>query len=532
VIGKLAIGLVFIAAGCAAEIDGVPSTTGGGANGCGNTVQALRRLTQTEYDNTIRDLLGDTSQPATAFPADSRNLGFDNNLETLSTPPALVTGYEAAAETLIDKGWARDSSVSPTAWLRVCDPASAGRDCAQQIVGRFARKAWRRPVGDDEVKSLMTLVDTAAGQGDDLVTGTKLALRGVLLSPNFVFHTEVNAASSDHALASRLSYFLWSSMPDDDLINQADAGTLHQPDVLKSQVQRMLADPKAQALVDSFAGQWLYTLDMPQASPNPTLFPKVTPSLKQAMHDETSLFFKEFLRGDTSALALLNADFTYLNQELADYYGVPGVQGSAMQRVPLPAGSHRGGLLTQAGILMVTSFSERTSAVRRGQWVLNQLWCQAPPPPPPGIPPLPATPPPGATQRQLLENHAQDPKCSGCHESMDAVGFGLENFDAAGQWRTVDNGTTIDVAGALSGKSFDGALALEQVIKGSPSLPACLTSTVYAYAVGRSVDESDQAAIAALTQDFVANGATLSGLFAQVATSSAITQRCAAANAQ
>jgi hypothetical protein len=527
-----------LAAGACKGNSSGSSGSSGSSNGNNNNAVAcvanavtLRRLTQTEYNNTVRDLLGDTTQPAADFPADSRNLGFDNNTQTLSMPPVLVARYESAAEKLIDDAWARDTTVSSTAWLRVCDPATVGEDvCAKQILGRFAKKAWRRPVSDSELAPLTALVATAKAQGDDFTMGVKLGLRAVLVSPNFVYRNEADTPSnqplSDYALAARLSYFLWSSMPDDELSAKADAGTLHTPAVLEVEVQRMLADPKAQALVDSFAAQWLDTIDMPLVSPDPTLFPKMTATLKQAMHDETTLFFQEFLKGKQSALDMLDANFTFLNEELAGFYGVPGVSGTAMQKVQLPAGTNRGGLLRQAGVLAVTSLSTRTSAVRRGKWVMGRLMCQSPPPPPANIPPLPTTPPPGATQRQILEQHASSPACSGCHQKMDTIGFGLENFDAVGTFRTQDNGAAIDATGTVDGHAFDGAGQLEQALKADVAVPACLVQTAYSYAQGRAVQSSDQATLDQITQHFTSAGSILSQLFHDVAVSGAFTQRC------
>jgi hypothetical protein len=502
------------------------------ASMCGGASGALRRLTQTEYNNTVRDLLGDTTQPAADFPADSRNLGFDNNTQTLSMPPVLVARYESAAEKLIDDAWARDKTVSNTAWLRVCDPAAIGDDvCTKQILSRFARKAWRRPVSDTEVAPLAALAATAKAQGDGFEVGVKLGLRAILQSPYFVYRNEADTPPdqplSDYALASRLSYFLWSSMPDDALFQKADAGALHDPAVLETEVRRMLADGKAQALVDSFAAQWLDTIDMPLISPDPKLFPQVTTTLKQAMHDETTLFFQEFLKGQRSALDILDADFSFLNGELASFYGIPGVTGATMQKVQLPPGSNRGGLLRQAGVLAITSQSTRTSLVRRGKWVLGRLLCQTPPPPPPGIPPLPTTPPPGATQRQILSQHASAPACAGCHALMDPIGFALESFDAVGSFRTQDNGAPIDASATVDGHAIDGAGQLEQALKTDAAVPACLVQTVYSYALGRTIQPKDQTTIAQITKHFTDAGNVLPELFHDVATSSAFTQRCA-----
>lgn len=513
----------LLCAGCSSQ---KPAQSGAGA--CGAQAVTLRRLTQTEYDNTVRDLLGDTTQPAESFPADSRNLGFDDNTQTLSMPPVLVARYESAAEALIDQAWARDAAVSPTAWLRVCDPAVAGESaCAEQIISRFAERAWRRPVSQAELQPLVQLTALAKAQGDDFATGVKLALRAILVSPSFVFRSETDQVPGDFALASRLSYFLWSSMPDDELTAHAKDATLHTPAVLAAEVHRMLADPKAQALTDSFGAQWLDTLDMPLISPDPTLYPQVTQSLKQALHDETTLFFQDFLKSDESAFNLLDAPFTYLNQELAGFYGIPGVSGTAMQRVALTPDSHRGGLLRQAGVLALTSLMRRTSPVRRGKWVLAQLLCQSPPPPPPGIPTLPAAPPPGATGRQILEQHASSPACAGCHSEMDPIGFALENYDTVGLYRTLDNGAPIDASGTVSGKPVNGAADLEQAIKSDPRLPACLVKTVYSYALGRSIEAGDSAQLATIQSRFTAAGSRFSELFFDVATSPAFTTRCA-----
>jgi hypothetical protein len=507
------------------------TTTTSGPIACVAGAPTLRRLTQTEYNNTVRDLLGDTTQPATDFPADSRNLGFDNNTQTLSMPPVLVAHYESAAEKLIDDAWTRDSSVSSSAWLRVCDPASIGEDaCSKQILARFAKKAWRRAVSDSELAPLITLAATAKANGDDFTTGVKLALRAILLSPYFVYRNEsdtpANQPLGDYALAARLSYFLWSSMPDDELFQKADAHTLHDPQVLESEVRRMLTDGKAQALVDSFAAQWLDTIDMPLISPDPKLFPQITTTLKQAMHDETTLFFQEFLTGHGSALDMLDAGFSFLNEELAKFYGIAGVSGTTMQKVQLPPSSHRGGLLRQAGVLATTSLSTRTSVVRRGKWVLQRLMCQSPPPPPPGIPPLPTTPPLGATQRQILAQHASSQLCSGCHSRMDPVGFALENFDAVGSFRTQDNGSPIDATGTLDGRSFDGAGPLEMALKADPAVPACLVQTVYSYALGRTAQVSDQSTVAQMAKQFTSGGSILAELFHDIAVSGALTQRC------
>jgi len=316
-------------------------------------------------------------------------------------------------------------------------------------------------------------------------------------------------------------------MPDDALAEKADDGSLARPDVLASEVRRMMADPKASALVDNFAAQWLDTRDMLLISPFPELYPGVTPTLKQAMHDETALFFQAFLSEQRSALDLLDANFTFLNQELAAFYGISGVGGDAMQRVTVQTDSNRGGILRQAGVLAVNSLPTRTSIVRRGKWVLSQLLCQAPNPPPPNIPPLPMQVPPGATQRELLQIHAGSGICAGCHDVIDPFGFALENFDASGRYRTTENGKPIDASATLWGQSFDGPAALAELIKGNPALPACMAEMAYTYAAGRSKQADDAAVLSGITERFLAGGAHLADLFVDVATDAAFGGHCA-----
>ena len=463
----------------------------------------IHRLNASEYDNTVRDLLGDTSHPAAAFPPDDGVGSFTNNADALSISPILFEQYEASAERL-----ATSAVANPK--IMICNGVTGGDACATQILTPFLKRAWRRPVTADEVSSLASLVKVAAQEGQSFSQGIQLAIKGALLSPHFLFRVEIDpdpAADtthglSGHELASRLSYFLWSSMPDDALLASADSGKLS-TDVteLDAQVTRMLADSKARALLDNFASQWLlHTL--PNAKPDATAFPAFDEGLRAAMAEETKAFVGSFLLGDQSLPDMLDANFTYLNARMATHYGIPGVTGTDFVRVPVSPASHRGGLLAQAGILTMTAIPTRTSPVRRGEWVLSDLLCSPPPPPPPGIPPLPTTASTG-TMRQKMEEHRKNPSCAGCHAQMDPIGFALEHFDPIGRWRDTDQGQAIDATGQFDdGRKFDGAHELAQVIKGDPRFGECATQKVLSYALGRTPREGDVTRLSALTKGF------------------------------
>jgi hypothetical protein len=397
----------------------------------------------------------------------------------------------------------------------ICDPA--GDDaCLRRILRAFVRRAWRRPPTDDELARLAALAGVAADAGDDAITGLKLALRAALISPHFLFRVELDdepAARQPHPLsgfelASRLSYFLWSSMPDDDLLAAAEAGRLETAEQVRAQAARMLADPRAETLIDNFAGQWLYTRALRDHAPDYATYPAYDAQLAASMRAETERYFRAFLLEDVPLDQLLTADFTYINDRLAAHYGIRAPGTNELVRASL-AGTPRRGLLTQGSILTVTSHRRRTSPVKRGKWLLDQLLCESPPPPPPGVEGLPEDMGPvTGSVRERLERHRDNPVCASCHDTIDPLGFALENFDGIGAFRTDDNGYAIDASGELpGGRTFDGPGQLGDLLARDPRVYRCMVEKLYTYALGRRPDTRDaREHIDELAGDLAAHG--------------------------
>ncbi len=398
--------------------------------------------------------------------------------------------------------------------IMVCRPTRPAEDtrCARTILGRLARLAYRRPVTDADMRTLMALfASERAASGFD--AGIRAGLRRILVGPEFLFRFESDPPSaapgspyrlSDLALASRLSFFLWSSIPDDELLSLAENRTLSEPAVWERQVRRMLADPRSSALVTSFVAQWLYLRNLSASRPDPELFVDFDESLRAAFRQETELFVGSTLAEDRSVLRLLDADYTYLNERLAKHYGIPGIYGSHMRRVTLPpAFAARRGLLGQGSLQTVTSYANRTSVVLRGKWILENLLGTPPPPPPPNVPALEATGAPGAMPlRQLMERHRANPACRSCHAQMDPLGFALENFNAVGKWRTEDAGAPVDTASVLQdGTAVDGPAGLRNALLHRPEqFVGTLVDRLLTYSAGRGLDYYDRPAIRAIVR--------------------------------
>lgn len=536
--------LVLALAGCQGMITDPAGEPSGKGKGKGDSpsvgpppVELMRRLTRTEYWNTVKDLLGAGATTSQVLPADDQVAGYDNNAQVLGIGPLLLEKYALAAEELVGSALAA-THAEGRARLLTCDFSGANETpCARQILERFGRKAWRRALSTEEADRLLAVVQASRAAGDAFEVALGVGLQAILTSPHFLFRVEQDPALgvpnahlvSPYEMATRLSYFLWSTTPDETLLAAAEAGTLREPAELERQARRMLADPRAQALVDNFGAQWLRTRQLPLAQPSPQLFPSFTANqLAQAMAMETSLVFAELLQGDRSMLDLLDADFTYVNAALAAHYGLPGTfDANRFTRVTLPPGGDRRGLLTHAGILTLNSTPTRNSTVKRGKWVLDRLLCQEPPPPPANIPQLPSGPTSGSL-RQRMEQHVSDPVCAACHGSMDPIGFALEHYDAIGAWRATDGEYAIDARGTLpDGRSFDGAIELGRTLKEDPDLPACMVRHLFTYAMGRRPEAADEQELDHLTQSFKSRGYRMKELLVQVVLSPTFRMRTA-----
>ena len=399
--------------------------------------------------------------------------------------------------------------------------------CARKIVTNLGSRAYRRPMTPQEIEQVTGLVNLARRQGDSFQEGVRVAVQAMLISPNFLFRIETDPKTPDasrahqinnYELASRLSYFLWSSMPDRELFRLAKDGTLAQPAVLDAQVKRMMRDPKSAALVDDFAGQWLGIRNLDHRPPDADRFQTTDDELLAFMHAETNLFVSAMFREDHSTLDFLDARFTYLNGPLANHYGIPGVKGEDFRRVEL-TGDERGGILTQGSIMIVSAYPTRTSVVTRGKWVLENFLGAAPPPPPPNVPTLAegeiGT---SASLRQKMEQHRANPTCAVCHVQMDPIGFGLENYDAAGAWRTHDGKFPIDASGTLpGGESFNGALGLEKILRSrADQFARHFTEELMTYALGRGLEEFDRETVNGIVADAAVHDYRFSSLVSDI----------------
>ena len=422
----------------------------------------------------------------------------------------------------------------------VCRPARPSEEerCATTIISNLARRAYRRAVSNDDLRVPLAFYTDARAEGD-FETGIEMALRAILTSTEFIFRIERDPENlapnrpyriNDTELASRLSFFLWSSIPDDELLDLAAQGKLHEPAVLERQVRRMLADARSQSLVTNFGGQWLYLRNLADAGPDGRQFPDFDDNVRQAFRQETELFLESIIKEDRSVVDLLNANYTFLNERLAKYYGIPNVYGSNFRRVTLPNDSIRGGLLGKGSLLTVTSYANRTSPVQRGKWVLENILGTPPPPPPPNVPPLTDDNPVGKvlTMRERMAQHRANPACSACHQLMDPIGLSFEHFDATGRWRDLSEGDIpIDAAGALpSGVTFEGVTGLKRALLARPELFVnTVTEKMLTYALGRGMEYYDAPAVRAIVREARNNDFRFSALILGVVKSAPFQMR-------
>ena len=502
----------------------------------------IRRLTKTEYANTLRDLFGVDPSIADALPDEVSGKGYLNSLS-----PLQLEQYLTIADQVLRRIVAPDGTPPTSQQKRLfgdpVPPKGTERVVARSVARSLARKAYRRPPAEAEVDVLMSTFDLGRQNNLPYSKALHLMLKAALVSPQFLFITPARGSEArvtspqgiipldDYQLASRLSYLLWSTMPDDELLSLAEAGRLHEPAVLKAQAKRLLDDRRSRALFDGFGSQWLGVGGLKRQVFDAELFPQMTAPMRQAMYDEVRLFFESIVRENQSVIRFVDSDYTYLNENVAAIYGLQkSVKGAEMRRVRLNDGN-RGGVLGMPGILTATSFPNRTSPVKRGVWVLEQVLGDDVPAAPPDVPALDKQDQSAVanlTLRQRTELHRTNPVCANCHQVLDPIGFGLEKFDAIGRWRDRDsNGQPIDSAGELpGGHRFTGPRDLKAIIATRTSTVArSLLDKLLAYALGRKLEGYDEIVVDKQMDEIAADGYRMRSLIYGVVTSYPFTHR-------
>jgi Protein of unknown function (DUF1592)/Protein of unknown function (DUF1588)/Protein of unknown function (DUF1585)/Protein of unknown function (DUF1595)/Protein of unknown function (DUF1587) len=498
----------------------------------------IRRLNKVEYGNTLHDFLGIDPSIARDLPDEVPGEGYLNTLSPLQTEQYLVIANEALNKSLGPKD---GPPTNRQKLLFGTTPTSEKdwRDSAKKVASSLTRSAYRRPANDQEIAVLMSVYDLARENKLDYQASLRMMLKAILISPQFLFITparEPSASESivpldDYQLASRLSYFLWSTMPDAELWALADQGKLREPAILGAQTKRMLLDPKSKALFDGFGAQWLGVNGLKDKRFDPAKFPSMTPELRSAMYDEVQLLFDTIIRENQDIITFINGDYTFVNENLAKIYGLEkNITGTQMRRIQI-TDANRGGILGMPGILAMTSFPDRTSAVKRGAWVLEQVLGEHIPPPPPNVPALEKQDKKkvaNMTLRQRTELHRTNSVCANCHKVMDPIGFGLENFDAIGRWRDKDDsGAPIDAGGELpGGLKFNSPKELKSIIANrKEDLVRNLAEKLLAYALCRQIEGYDQIIIDNLLENISKDGYRMQSLITEVVTSYPFTHR-------
>ncbi len=503
----------------------------------------IRRLTKAEYGNTVHDLFGVDRGIADALPDEVGGAGYLNSFS-----PLQLEQYLAIADKVLAEAWPAGELPSDDFFKRLFGSRGNALEPNSETVGEevqtrpiaesLARTMYRRPASESEVGVLLDVYRLGRKSELSFSDTLRLMVKATLVSPQFLFITPADVPDEsakivpldDYQLASRLSYFLWATMPDAELMRLADAGKLHEHDVLRAQVKRMLASPKSRALFDGFGAQWLGLDDWRDRTFDPDKFPQMNAALRSAMYDEARLLFDSVVRNNLSVHTFIDCDFTFANEPLAAIYLLDDVSGQAMQKVKL-ANRNRGGVLAMPAVLAATSFPNRTSPVNRGVWVLEQVLGEHVPPAPPDVPPLEeqeATATENLTMRELTEMHRKDPVCANCHRLLDPIGFGLENFDAIGRWRdSDDNGGPIDASGVLpDGKSFSSPAELKTMVSGRlDDFARNLTEKLLAYALCRTLEGYDEIVVDSMMKRMVDDGYRMQTLVTEVVTSYPFTHR-------
>jgi hypothetical protein len=493
----------------------------------------VRRLNRFEYDNTVADLLGDTSRPARQFPTEERShLGLDNDAGSLTVSPVLVEQYQLAAERL-----AATAVAQPGALLD-CDPVSVGEEaCAQRFIAHFGAKAFRRPLAEDESARLLGVYH--AGRAEDFVTGIRLVIEAVLQSPAFLYRVEFGATPASGGrepvrltsweMASRLSYLLWQSMPDEALREAAGQDALTSAAAITAQVERLLGDPRARKMVEHFHDVWLALDRYAAIEKDPQIFPTFTAEIAGLMAQETRTFLDHLVwDGEGDVSSMFTAPYSFMNQKLLDYYGGKGVTGDAFVKVELDP-MQRLGLLTQGGLLASLAKANQTGPVQRVKFIREQFLCMEMPPPPAGVDIKVPDLSPTLSTRERVSQHSADATCQGCHGLMDPIGLSLENFDGAGRYRTSENGKPIDVTGEIRQAdvpgTFMGASGLARKLAESPAVKACIGRAWFQYAYGRSDTLEDTCTLGSVQQKFASTGYRIKDLIIALTQSDAFRYR-------
>jgi hypothetical protein len=474
----------------------------------------VRRLTRFEYDNTVRDLLGTELRLGEAFAAEEELNGFDNNGAVRTVGELQAEQYLMAAERLADEAAADPNE------LLACDVASVGEDaCVDAFLRSFARRAYRRPVSDEEVAGLSAVF--VAGRDQGLATALAMVVQTVLSSPSFLYRIEIGegdpdangvVALTDLEIASRLSYFLWGSMPDEALLAAAEAGALHDADDIAAHAERLLDDPRAHAMIADVTRQLLDLDALATTTKDPAVFPDWNDAVREAMLQETQRFAAHAVLVDDGRLAtLLTARYTFLDTELASYYGIAGVDTTELpEKVDLAADDPRGGLLMHGSLTAALGKYATTAPVQRGKFVRERLLCQTLPPPPDDVDFEPPMDDPDATMRERYAEHSENPQCAACHELIDPIGFGFEAYDGAGRWRAEEHGLPVDASGVLVGTDVDGpfvgAAELATRLAASRMVHDCFATNMFRYALGREESSDDACTLGELHERFAADG--------------------------
>ena len=497
----------------------IPVLTCNSASDVGHVT--IHRLNNVEYKNTIRDLLGVTSD--VTFPSDEYGGNFNNNARVLSITPTHISKYYDAAEAAVNTAFA-----SATAKAKLISCNAADQACRSQVLSRFLGRAFRRPATSGELTTALNTVGVATAEGDSAEAGIKLAMTAALVSPKFLYRFPENPSPGDRSstvvlsnyeIASRLSYFIWSSMPDDALFEAARLNQLTSREQMESQVRRMMKDAKASALIDGFAAQWLHLQSLDSVNPSTSVFPTFNAQLKADMKTETRTFMKDLFDRDGSFYELLTANYTFINDRLATNYGISGVSGSQFRKVSYE-GLDRVGLVAHGSIMMLNANPDRTSIVKRGKWVLENLLCTAPPPPPPEVPGSLPESNEGLSNRERMELHRSNPTCFSCHAQMDPIGFALENFDPLGRYRTSDATGPIDNVGEFpDGRKFTGARELAQTVSSDKKFRLCVAEKLFTYSLGRQPESFDRCTINRIGMQAVAKDQPVSAAIIEMVNS-------------